>query len=85
MNFVFEKKFRSTSKEDTDLFCVWKKFKSASKEDTYQFCVWKKGLMIINRFWNQRKKIKTDNQLKNISKKISTKYLSVKGHLWEFK
>ena len=31
---MFEKKVRSTSKEDTDQFCVWKKFRSVSKEDT---------------------------------------------------
>ena len=41
ISFVFKKKFRSESKEDTDQFCVKKKknFRSASKEDTNQFCV----------------------------------------------
>ena len=31
---MFEKKFKSASKEDIDQFCVCKKFRSASKEDT---------------------------------------------------
>ena len=30
--------------------------------------------MIISKFWNQRKKIKIGNQLKNMSKKIPSKH-----------
>ena len=47
-----------------------KKFRSASKEDAINFDIHQQIL-------KSKKKIKTDNQLKNMLKKISTKYLSI--------
>ena len=35
--FICEEKFRSTPKEDADLFYLWKKFRSTSKEDANLF------------------------------------------------
>ena len=48
-----------------------KKFRSVFNENTDQFWIFFfQFLLIINRFWNQRKKIKINNQLKNMSKKF---------------
>ena len=68
--FCVWKKFRSVSKEDTNLFCVWKKFRSASKENTDLFFVWKKGFWWSLTDFEIKEKIKTENQLKNMSKKF---------------
>ena len=75
---MFEKKFKSVSKEDTNLFCVWKKFRSASKENTDLFFVWKKGFWWSLTDFEIKEKIKTENLSEHV-KEISTKYLSMEN------
>ena len=76
ISFVTKKNTDMYFNENTDQFYEQKKYRFVFNENTDQI-FFLKVLMIISRFSNQRKKIKIDNQLKNMSKKIPTKYLSM--------
>ena len=84
ISFTTRKNSRSVFNENIDWFVTRKNSRPVINEDKDLFCILEKNvLLIISRFWNQRKKIKTYNQLKNVSKKILTKHISVTNMNWE--
>ena len=72
-----KKKMKTVFNENTDLFWDQKKFRSVYNENTNQFWVFKKWFWWSLVDFEIKEKFKTNNQLKNMSMKISTKYLSM--------